>query len=386
MSVYEIAILGSASDAERATLTRTVERMVGDFGLTIGSEVVIHSAATIARRDRHAAFVAVYFGGQPHADLDAAREITEANVPIIPSIARNGSFGTDIPAFLQACNGYQRRDDDVDFVDLSAALLECVGLLRRQRRVFVSYRRLESRAAAMHIHDLMAARGFDVFLDTHDIRPGDPFQDVLWHRLCDADVVIMLDTPGYFESKWTRQEIGRARAKEIHVLRVVWPGHTPSKLTDMAETIYLEPADLLGADGPLSALVADQLVLATESLRSRSIASRYMSITGRLRADVGKIGGRVEGVGAYRAISVRLLDDKKLWAYPVVGVPSAEALNDVADKAKRSDQREKPVLVYDHIGIRDTWAAHLSWLDENITTVRAIKISEAAWTLAAWEP
>jgi hypothetical protein len=37
---------------------------------------------------------------------------------------------------------------------------------------------------------------------------------------------VMLDTPTYFESKWTRQELGRARAKEIHVLRVVWPDHS----------------------------------------------------------------------------------------------------------------------------------------------------------------
>ena len=43
-------------------------------------------------------------------------------------------------------------------------------------------RRAESRAAALQLHDLLTARGFDVFLDTHDIRLGDPFQDVLWHQ------------------------------------------------------------------------------------------------------------------------------------------------------------------------------------------------------------
>ena len=78
--------------------------------------------------------------------------------------------------------------------ELASAILECVGLMRRQRRVFLSYRSVESRAAALQLHDLLTARGFDVFLDTHVIRPGDPFQDVLWHRLCDSDVLIMLDT------------------------------------------------------------------------------------------------------------------------------------------------------------------------------------------------
>ena len=194
----------------------------------------------------------------------------------------------------------------------------------------------------------------------------------------------MLETLTYFDSRWTRQEIGRARAKEIHVLRVVWPEHKPSKLTDIAQTIYLEQAEIEGPDGPIVAETADAIVLGVERLRSR-IAARYMSITGRLRADVEKIGASLEGIGAHRAIAIRLLDDRIIWAYPVVGVPTAEILNDVAEKARRADQRETPVLVYDHIGIREAWSAHLKWLDENIQAVRAIKVAEAGWSLAAWE-
>jgi hypothetical protein len=110
-----------------------------------------------------------------------------------------------------------------------------------------------------------------------------------------------------------------------------------------------------------------------------------MSITGKLRAEVEKIGGTIEGVGAHRAISLRLPDSSKLWAYPIVGIPAADLLNEVAEKAMKADQRERPILVYDHIGIRDQWVAHLKWLDQNISTVRAIRVAEAAWTLAAWE-
>jgi hypothetical protein len=166
---------------------------------------------------------------------------------------------------------------------------------------------------------------------------------------------------------------------------VVWPGHSPSKLTDLAETIYLEAGNLDGPDGPIAQDVADIIVLRLERLRSRSIAARYLSITGKLRADVAKIGASVEGIGAHRAIAVKLLDDRRIWVYPIVGIPTAELLNDIADKAKRAAQREVPVLVYDHVGIREAWAAHLTWLDEQISAVRAIKVSEAGWALAAWE-
>lgn len=384
MSLYELAILGSATAADRHRLSATIEAMIGDFGMTLDADVVIHDAASIQTRDVRAAFAAAYFGGIPLGDVEQARELVVASAPVIPTVAPGQQFGAVIPDFLQSANGLTRRDDDPEMTALASALLECVGLLRRQRRVFVSYRRTESRAAALQLHDLLSSRGFDVFLDTHDIRPGDPFQDVLWHRLVDSDVMVMLDTPEYFDSRWTRQEIGRARAKEIQVLRVIWPEHVPTKLTDLSETVYLEAGDLEGADGPITRATADFIVLRVERLRSRSIASRYMSITGKLRADVEKIGGAVEAIGAHRAIALRLLDDRKIWAYPIVGIPTAETLHDVADKARRAAQREAPVLVYDHIGIRDAWTSHLRWLDEHIRAVRAIKVSEAGWTLAAW--
>lgn len=385
MSTYEIGLLGDVKDAERDMLVAALTRLIADFDLEVDREVKVRVGEDFEQRDKHAATVAAYFGGDMQADQDLTRRVLASSIPIIPTISSGSDFGASVPAFLQSMNGLRRRADDPEMVELAVALLECLGLLRRQRRVFVSYRRAESRNAAVQLHDLLSGRGFDVFLDTHDIRPGEPFQDVLWHRLCDSDVMVMLDTPTYFASKWTRQELGRARAKEIHVLRVVWPDHAPTKHTDFAETIYLDRGELSGGDGPLVEEAANKIVLAVEGIRSRSIASRYMSITGKLRAEVERIGGALDGVGAHRAISLRLPDGSRLWAYPVVGIPTAELLNDVADKARAADQRGRPVLVYDHIGIRDQWLAHLKWLDENISMVRAIRVAEAAWTLAAWE-
>jgi hypothetical protein len=385
MSIYELAILGAATPQDRAVLSATLKEMVEDFGLALGVDVIVHDATSVEGHDKRAAFAAAYFGGDVHEDLDAVQALLRTSSPIIPTIAADGNFGAQVPALLHPANGLRRRRDDPTMTELAAALLECVGLLRRQRRVFVSYRRVESRTAALQLHDLLTARGFDVFLDTHDIRPGDPFQDVLWHRLVDSDVMVMLDTPTYFDSRWTRQEIGRARAKEIQVLRVIWPDHTPNKLMDMAETIYLEAGELGGRDGPIAEAIADTIVLAVERLRSRSIAARYLSITGKLRADVERFGGSIEGIGAHRAIAVRLLDERTIWAYPVVGVPTAEMLNDAAEKARRADQREVPALVYDHVGIGEAWSTHLRWLDAQIRSVRAVKVSEAGWALAAWE-
>ncbi|MDO6563124.1 toll/interleukin-1 receptor domain-containing protein [Amphritea sp. 1_MG-2023] len=385
MGIYEFSILGNVSSEQRQCLTNTIREMISEFGLAIGAEVKIYDDETLACRNRASAFAAVYFGGAVTTDLEAASSLFSESVPIIPVVENLEQFSTAVPDFLRATNGYCLKKEDPEMEELATIMLECVGLLRRQRRVFVSYRRTESREAALQMHDLLTSKGFDVFLDTHDIRPGDPFQDVLWHRLCDSDVLVMLDTPTYFESRWTREEIGRARAKEIHVLRVVWPEHEPNKMTDLAETVYLKKEDLEKDCGPVVSKTMDEIALKVESVRSRSIAARYMSITGRLRADVERIGASFEGIGAHRAIAIKLIDDRTIWAYPVVGVPTAETLNDIANKARAANQREIPVLVYDDIGIREAWSAHLQWLEDNIQAVRGLKITQAGWMLAAWE-
>lgn len=358
--------------------------MVEDFGLTIGEELVVRDGEGYFERNIMAATAVAYFGGPEAQDIEQAKDAVSNSLPIIPIIESGMDFIAAIPGFLQANNGLCLRKDDPEMVELATSLLECVGLLKRQRRVFISYRRTESRNAAIDLHDLLISRGFDVFLDTHDIRPGEPFQEVLWHRLCDSDVLIMLDTPTYYESKWTRHELGRARAKEIHVFRIVWPEHKSDRQLSLSETVHLDRNDLT-ADGSIVLERAEEIALGVERLRSRSVAARFMSMTGRFRAAVEQVGGTIEGIGAHRAISVRLEEGEMIWAYPVIGIPTAETLHDIASKAIKAAQQGVPVLVYDDIGIRDTWIDHLQWLDDNIRSVRSIKMNKAAWTLGTWE-
>jgi hypothetical protein len=153
----------------------------------------------------------------------------------------------------------------------------------------------------------------------------------------------------------------------------------------MSETVYLDAEELMGPDGPIVEATAESIVLRVERLRSMSIAARYMSITGKLRADIAKIGATVEAIGAHRAMAVRILNDQIVWAYPVVGIPTAETLNDIVNKACRAEQASAPILVYDHVGIRSGWIEHLSWLDQQIKAVRAIRVSEAGWALAGMD-
>lgn len=378
MSFYEILVLGEVPRAQFADLSMRIAAGVQPFGLHIGREVQIRTATDQADRDPKCSTVVAFFAGPSLTDNDLALRLQSRGIPLIPVIQRDATFSL-LPGQLAVPNGI-KLSSDADMQTLASALLESAGLMRQQRRVFISYRQSESREAAVQLHDILVEHGFDTFLDTHSIRPGEPFQDVLWHRMTDSDVVIMLDTETYFDGRWTREEFGKALAKEVHILRLVWPGRLPTRHLSAGETVQLSAADLTAAK-TLVKPVVDELIATVERIRSRSIAARFRTLTGKLRAEMERIGAVFEGVGAHHAIAIRLPGGRRLWAYPAVGVPTAKSLNEIAERAIELGDGD-PILIYDHAGIHENWVRHLDWLDSNLPVVDAVKVFEAGLRLA----
>lgn len=89
-------------------------------------------------------------------------------------------------------------------------------------RVFISYRRDDSRVMAALLHSELSQRaGFaDVFMDTGDIDYGDDFVASIDRALADADVVVVVIGPRWLEqlqarlghADWVRHEIATALA------------------------------------------------------------------------------------------------------------------------------------------------------------------------------
>ncbi len=381
---YELIVLGAVTPPELEALRVNLETVAAEFQLALGSEIALRTLTDFADHNREASITALYFGGNPQQDAALVDLLEADKVPIVP-VVRKGDKAEDVlPVEIAAINAAFLDPDDLTLSVPFAVALECLGLLHRQRRVFVSYRRTESREAAVQLHDELSGRGFDVFLDTHDIRPGTLFQEMLWHRLVDCDVVVMLDTPDYFSSKWTSLEIGRSQSKGIQILRLVWPGHEPTRKLGLSDTIQLGAADLT-PQHQLTAAMINTVARRAERLRSRSIATRQLSLAGRLAMEIKAIGGTIEGIGAYRAMAIDLPNGTKLHAYPMVGVPTAELLHEIDSKAASAKHGRFPCLVFDDVGIRPAWREHLAWLDAKIHGVRALKVNGAGWELMEWD-
>lgn len=270
----------------------------------------------------------------------------------------------------------------MDIEPLISNLMEGLSLLRVTRRLFISYKRTESSMIAIQLFNQFAKRGFDVFLDTHSIRPGDTFQDELWHRLADTDVVVLLNTPRLLESKWTKEELARASSMSIGIFQILWPTQKlerdaklslPFQLiwSDFGTAAYTKPRYLIQN-------TISKIVSSVESLRARSLAARQTNIvTEFVRiSSKHKIPVRVQPT---KFIVIKRKDGKELVIIPTIGIPQALTYHQSEELVKKIKSRNVAgtYLLYDHVNIREMWLSHLDWLDTQLR-VKSIKIFEAS--------
>lgn len=374
MSLYQCLLLGAPTPEQAASFSATFDECLDLFGLQPDRDYTVDYGIQ-AHFSEVTATVAVFFGAEG-ADYPEADVLTRLGVPVVPVVSSAARVGAELPASLRNINALISDPADTALRRVASAALQCLGLLPAQRRVFVSYRREESADVALQLFEALSARHFDVFLDTHSVSVAAEFQAALWHRLCDSDVLVMLDTPSYFNSRWTTAEWGRAVAKHISMLQLVWPDHEPSRHSRLATLKRLNADDFV--DVRLSAAVVGDVALELERVRSRSVALRHANLVGTLRTAIEDLGGTVEGVGQKRSVLLKLPSGNPLVAYPVVGVPTSLDVHECVNLSGA----HAAAMVYDHLGISDDWVQHMDWLAQQVGAVKWIRCREADWQLA----
>lgn len=103
-------------------------------------------------------------------------------------------------------------DDTVD------TLVQQTGVGGAQRRLFISYRRSQTRDLADQLFDAFSRAGFQVFLDRFSGTPGRLFPDELGEEIVDKGVVLVLESAGIERSPWTLAEVGFAFLFQIGLL------------------------------------------------------------------------------------------------------------------------------------------------------------------------
>jgi TIR domain len=384
MSLYQIAIFANGANAYADTLRDTIRRDCSDLGVP-PKMLSFLDEMTVSARDRKSPTVGVYFGLTLHpvGATPALSDLIKEAAMVVPVVPTLDGFSQFVPMELLAINGIALRKEDAALDSLASVLLEGLGLLRKSRRFFISYRRAETQGIAIQLYELLDAHGFDVFLDSHSIRPGEPFQEVLWHRLADTDVVVLLDSPDFLNSRWTEEELARANSTNLQILQLIWPGSTLasvaafSKPLILAETDFQVSADLLGATARLCDACLEKIAVEVESLRARALAARHSYLVHEFVSEAAS-AGFLPHVQPERFISLETKSGKKYITVPTVGVPDAVRYQELEDQISLEPKHHSEIiLLYDERGIRDKWMNHLNWLDRQKLPVKSLQVAKA---------
>lgn len=380
MKTYQVVVLGengSVAERFRHTLRRRFAELHIDAALL---SLVTH--VELDRLDPTSPMVGIFFGLkaddiEPSASSDVAKLLDNGHV-VVPTVPDLEQYSRYVPENLRPINALLRSEDE-DCEELCGIVLENLSLLRKSRRVFISYRRIESRSVAIQLYEELDSRTFDVFLDTHSILPGDEFQEVLWHRLADTDVMVLLDTPQFLGSEWTEAELARANSTSLQILQVVWPGHHQDANASFCVDFQLSEADFVdqhetrGENARLISSTVKKIAVQAESLRARALAARHAFLVREIQREATARGVHfVAQPGRY--VELTDVNGSKAIMVPTVGVPDAVRFQEIEERMVEASGHEL-TLVFDERGVLKRWLKHIEWL-EPAMRVRNVRIGK----------
>lgn len=309
----------------------------------------------------------------PETESILRKQKLDGNV-ILPVFLKD--FTDEMPDILRNQNGLKFENNTLKICNL---VLEGFELLRKTRKIFISYKRSESSNVAIQLYETLEQNNFDVFLDTHSIDKGEEFQEELWHRMTDCDVILMLNTKEFLESEWCNQELEKAHLKKIGIVHLIWPDCEFANFAHLAfsKKLFVEDfekplfADI--AKGRLKKTVLPDIINLIEGARARNLASRQDSLITEFTQAAHNNNVDVN-FQFNRYITQDLTDGKRIIYIPTVGVPQSINCHNSERLIKKIEKNEISSinLIYDEMSIRDHWLEHLDWLN-NYLHIQTIK-------------
>lgn len=369
---YQLIILGSDTEIIQNLLDLIAKR-IKELNLPSDSLKIIDRSN----------FENEYLGNQPSfvfyfgdvngnfKDTDIANKLLKDGSMILPIYFTDESFSKEIPKILENQNGIQYKKTEEDRIVNIA--LESFELLRSTRKVFISYKRQESTSVAIQLFEALESHNFDVFLDTHSVGKGQPFQDELWHRMTDCDVIVLLNTPEFLNSHWCKEEFAEAGAKQIGIVQLVWPNHNV-KMDDTSHISY--PKQLIKENfenevfdnkdiSKLKSNIVEEILKEVESVRARNLAARQDGLITDFRNIADRLGKKIV-VQPERFLTEDLPTGLRRIFIPTIGIPQSNSCQTAEIKNEMNSGKVSIRLIYDDLRIREKWITHLDWLNKNL--------------------
>lgn len=373
---YQIVALGTL-DQRLDALKRSVNARAEDLGLPL-TELVFLTETDFPSYDRNKPTVGVYFGSSGFSASIFLDKLLTDSIVVIPVVSSTTVVAQEIPPSLGHVNALVLTNDGSNLPRLVSLIFEIFRLLRKERGIFISYQRKGSQSLANRLYEELDKRGFDVFIDIRSVPPAVDFQEELWHRMSDVDVVVLIDTPGFREGRWTKQELAQANLLGIQILHVLWPGQEEDPAFAFSHFMKLNEVDFhgpsIGRGGKIKQKVLKAICDRAEELRAQATALRYTHLVDNF-CDAARDIHLKPAVQPERWISVNLRS-KSLAVVPAVGRPTSDRINVIFDSIASGRKASDPIwVIYDSRGLHERWIKHLRWLDSHLP-IRNLCMSE----------
>lgn len=157
------------------------------------------------------------------AENQSFKKLVEEGRSVLPVVPDPPS-AKFLPSSLSAINAFILRFFGDAWPEcLADETLSMTWLHRRTPKVFISYKRTDSGPIAAQLYDRLNHLGYETFFDEASVRRGADFQRELKWWLNDADLLIVLASPRFPESKWCMEEVSFCQQRFIGVAAIEWP-------------------------------------------------------------------------------------------------------------------------------------------------------------------
>lgn len=312
----------------------------------------------------------VYFGGadakHPNKQtIDCLKRCINDGHPILPIVSKKKNFTKQVPEILETINGLEYNQTG----RIVSTILSGFDLIRNSRKIFISYKQDDTTKDAVRFFEALSRNGYEVFLDTHSIQPEKVFQEHLWHRMVDCDIVLILRSKNFLKSKWTNKEITNAHAMSIPIFQVLWPKCKVIPTEQLCTTYRIQTADI--KDELLTDEAINKIIDEIESLYARSYASRHTSLVSEFTNQVNKEKESDPKAIVQSDNTIIYTDEngERTKYIPIIGVPVSYDYHRLHKRAvddKEEFDINSLVLLYNQTYLLKEWQHHLTWLDETL--------------------
>lgn len=198
-----------------------------------------------------------------------------------------------------------------DAREQAVTIARLLGIVEAERKLFLSYRRIDTEGLALQLRRALSERGYDVFLDRFSVPPAADFQQRLDIELADKAFVLLLESASAVGSDWVQHEVSYALGHHIAVLALSLPDADPDGrfgVVDDAFRLPVSELDLEGAGAAERRLTDEALARVLDAVEvqvARQLRRRREQLLGSLGDFLFSAGALRSNVDAWALLSER---------------------------------------------------------------------------------